>query len=129
MLDLDFFKQINDRFLHAGGDIILKQVALFIADSVREVDHVARWGGEEFAIIFPQTAMEEASQVVERIRLGIEAMRFDKVDSNARVTVSIGITALLPNISAAQLLKQADRALYEAKSKGRNRIVRGYGES
>tara|TARA_R110002020_G_scaffold463360_1_gene683408 strand:- start:3813 stop:4202 length:390 start_codon:yes stop_codon:yes gene_type:complete len=129
LLDLDFFKQINDRFLHAGGDIILKQVALFIADSVREVDHVARWGGEEFAIIFPQTAMEEASQVVERIRLGIEAMRFDKVDSNARVTVSIGITALLPNISAAQLLKQADRALYEAKSKGRNRIVRGYGES
>lgn len=129
LLDLDFFKQINDRFLHAGGDIILKQVASFIADSVREVDHVARWGGEEFAIIFPQTAMEEASQVVERIRLGIEAMRFDKVDSNARVTVSIGITALLPNISAAQLLKQADRALYEAKSKGRNRIVRGYGES
>ena len=125
LLDLDYFKQINDRYLHAGGDVILTEVAHFIAQSVRDIDFVARWGGEEFAIIFPQTSLAEATAVLERIRVGVAQLTFAKVNVAAKVTVSIGVVASEQVDSSAALLQAADRALYQAKAKGRNQIVQG----
>lgn len=124
LLDLDYFKQINDKYLHAGGDSILKRVADLIAANAREVDLVARWGGEEFAIIFPKTSKKDAAKVLERIRLAVAQLRFPDIDKTASVTVSIGLVATesAANKEAQQLLKHADRMLYNAKQGGRNRL-------
>lgn len=122
LIDIDYFKQINDTYLHTGGDVVLKHVAKLLQSLVREVDGVARWGGEEFAIIFPQTRISDAMQVLERIREAIEKLRIAKFEQ-ARITVSIGVTELSKEESSAELLKHADRALYMAKEQGRNRIV------
>lgn len=124
LLDLDFFKEINDKFLHSGGDVILKKVAHLIADSVRDSDLVARWGGEEFAIIFPQSELQSAVSVLERIRQMIADLTFVEVDAGAKVTVSIGVMQATDETnSVAQLLQRADRALYQAKQNGRNCLV------
>lgn len=122
LIDIDYFKQINDTYLHTGGDVVLKQVAELLQQLVREVDGVARWGGEEFAIIFPQTMLADAVLVLERIRVAIENLRVENFEE-ARITVSIGVTELTKEESSAELLKNADRALYTAKEQGRNRIV------
>lgn len=123
LLDLDHFKLINDTFLHAGGDIVLQKVSKLIADCVRDIDLVARWGGEEFAIIFPQTDAEQAITVLERIRIAVEQLTFAEVSVEARVTVSIGVMSSASSDNPAQLLQLADRALYNAKELGRNRLV------
>lgn len=124
LLDLDHFKKINDTYLHTGGDIILKEVALQIKGQVRDVDIVARWGGEEFAVIFPNTTLAEALSVLQRLQSVIERMRIAAYP-NARVTVSIGVKQCIAMESSAELLKAADRALYQAKKQGRNRIICG----
>src|SRR5690606_11991160 len=124
LLDLDHFKKINDTYLHTGGDIILKEVALQIKGQVRDVDIVARWGGEEFAVIFPNITLAEALSVLQRLQSVIERMRIAAYP-NARVTVSIGVKQCIAMESSAELLKAADRALYQAKKQGRNRIICG----
>lgn len=110
--------------MHAGGDIILTQVAQVIAANAREVDLVARWGGEEFAIIFPDTTQVQAAKILERIRLMVEQLAIPEVSDDARVTVSIGLVSSQSamNSDAQQLLKLADRMLYQAKKSGRNRL-------
>jgi diguanylate cyclase (GGDEF)-like protein len=124
LLDLDYFKEINDKYLHAGGDIILTQVAKLIATNARETDLVARWGGEEFTIIFPDTTQAQAAKILERIRLMVEQLEVPEVSDEARVTVSIGLVSNQSAMSsdAQQLLKLADRMLYQAKKGGRNRL-------
>jgi len=125
LIDIDYFKKINDTYLHTGGDVVLQHVSRLLEQQIREVDSVGALGVvEEFAIIFPQTPLADALVVLERIRRATENMHIEKFEQ-AKITVSIGATELSDEESSAQLLKNADRALYTAKEQGRNRIVTG----
>lgn len=120
LIDIDHFKQVNDDFGHPVGDRVLKQVAQLLQSQVREGDLLARYGGEEFALALPQTPLQSALALAERIRRTVA----DQPIEPRRVTVSIGVAALTAETaSAAALLLQADQALYGAKRAGRNRCV------
>lgn len=122
LIDIDYFKSINDEYGHRKGDQILKEIAAVIKNCVRKVDTVARWGGEEFIILLPETNKEQAIKAAERI---IDTMRnHEFLGISKKITVSIGI-ASVPDISvesAEKLIDACDNALYEAKRKGRDRI-------
>ena len=125
MIDIDHFKTVNDAFGHHAGDAVLKETAKIITENAREIDTVARWGGEEFIIIFPQTKKEEALQAASRILRIISEYNFPDIPGE-RITVSIG-TSSIPHPSLdidteEKLIHTADCALYEAKRKGRNKI-------
>lgn len=124
LLDLDHFKQVNDEYGHLAGDRVLKQVAAEIKNSTRNVDFVCRYGGEEFSIVLVETGMKEALYTAERIRKNIESMTINYEDAVINITVSIGAVEF-PNASKnyEKLINEADKALYQAKSKGRNCIV------
>lgn len=120
MLDVDSFKSYNDQYGHPAGDEALKLVGNVITDALRGADVAARFGGEEFAILLPQTTAEEAAAIAERIRGHIEQTRFPK----RRVTTSIGIASCSAELCmSADLVSAADKALYEAKRRGRNRVI------
>jgi len=121
LLDLDHFKQANDRYGHQAGDRILQETASFLQGAVRETDRVYRYGGEEFAIIAPDTEQQGVRQLGERLRAGIEGCRHP---SGKPMTASIGI-ALIPEHAktSAAVIAAADRALYQAKASGRNSAV------
>ncbi len=118
--DIDHFKEINDKHGHLVGDRILRQVAKVVLEKVRSIDTLARWGGEEFMLISPETGRDEACQVAERLRQNIE-QRF--VRNPIRVTASFGIAQLQENDDLNALYRRADDKLYEAKSAGRNRVA------
>jgi two-component system, cell cycle response regulator len=122
MIDVDFFKQVNDQYGHRAGDTVLKEIALIIKSCLRKVDTVARWGGEEFVVLLPRTKKEDALIAAERILTAISGHSF--ADINKQVTVSIGIASMPdPSIdSSEKLVDASDAALYEAKGSGRNRI-------
>ena len=123
MADLDFFKRINDTYGHAAGDVVLKTFAQMLLDSVRQTDLVCRYGGEEFAFVFPESTVEEARMLAERFR-----QRFAEYDirlpdgGQVRVTLSIGL-ADASRCLLEEALRHADDALYEAKHQGRNRVI------
>lgn len=126
MFDLDYFKQINDRFGHLCGNAVLKEVSEFLRMGVRGVDIVARYGGEEFAILLPETPSGGAQVVAERIRARISQHQFQERTSDIGVTVTISggvATYPLHAEETSQLVSKADRALYKAKRSGRNKIV------
>lgn len=114
MLDIDFFKKYNDTMGHAAGDRILENVGALLRKEVREADFAARYGGEEFLLILSETEQCGACIGLERIRRTIE--------QKAGVTISIGVASFRPGLSAVQILKEADDALYRAKANGRNRL-------
>src|SRR5579872_1527431 len=126
MLDIDFFKSINDNYGHDAGDDVLRDFAMRIKRSIRGIDLACRCGGEEFVIVMPETDMAVAAMVAERLRRRIAAEQF-AIEQGARsipVTISIGIAALRGREdTAASILKRADQALYRAKRDGRNRVV------
>lgn len=123
IIDIDHFKSINDTFGHKVGDTVLKEIADLIKGCLREVDTVARWGGEEFIVILPQTDPANAREASERIMEKILHHRFSHT-AGKRITVSIGISYYRPSLNAPEkLVDAADMALYQAKSEGRNRIV------
>ncbi len=126
ILDVDHFKRVNDTFGHPAGDAVLKNVSDEIVAAVRGVDRVARWGGEEFAILLPQAEVPAATRVAQRINMSI-AQRTMLVDGQRlNVTVSIGVAVAdpeSPDLRPARLVGEADRALYAAKESGRNRVV------
>jgi diguanylate cyclase (GGDEF)-like protein len=127
LIDLDAFKQVNDRHGHLVGDVVLKETASLLKQSIREIDLLARYGGEEFVVVLPEGKPEQASLVAERIKGIVETHIFNKQKSPIRLTVSIGM-ALLPSsraASAEDLFHLADLALYCAKKRGRNRIEVG----
>lgn len=124
LLDLDRFKDINDSFGHAAGDAMLRAVSRLLTSLARQGDTVARWGGEEFVVVLPETDLPGAQRFAERLRRTIEA----HVVGDMKTSASCGVAAMLPDDGAEELLAAADRALYEAKSNGRNRTesaVRG----
>jgi diguanylate cyclase (GGDEF)-like protein len=127
VIDLDGFKAINDTHGHAAGDRALCGLAAACIGLLREMDMVGRMGGEEFTIVLPETGGDDAMPVAERIRLGIAALRFDtdQPDVEFGFTVSLGISECRrDDVRIEQPLARADRALYEAKAAGRNRVVR-----
>jgi len=124
LLDIDHFKKVNDTFGHHAGDEVLVRIAGLLAQMVRDVDTVARFGGEEFAVLMPETNRLGAAVLGERIRAAIEKEQINVDGRHIPVTVSIGITTLAAEDveSIDQLLGIADRRLYMAKNSGRNRI-------
>lgn len=121
LVDLDDFKKVNDRFGHQTGDHVLKHAAHVIQEVVGEDGIVARWGGEEFAVILPYLDLEAAEQKAESVRAAIAKARFE--EQAIKVTTSIGVAQLSVEESAGRLLKRADKALYDAKGSGRNRVI------
>lgn len=120
MLDVDRFKDFNDRFGHAAGNRALRQVADLLRGGVRETDIVARYGGEEFAVILPHTGCAEAEELAERLRAAAAAQAWE----HRQITVSAGVCDLTPAMAdVAALLEGADRAMYGSKSAGRNRVT------
>lgn len=122
MLDIDFFKRINDTYGHSMGDKVLKTVSNVIKQQLREYDIPSRYGGEEFCILLPQTKIEEANIVAHRLRLAIEKTIIDE-NQQIKVTISVGLTQLREGDTAEDLYKRADKALYDAKERGRNRVI------
>lgn len=118
MLDIDHFKEVNDRHGHNTGDYVLKAIASIIRDKLREIDYIVRWGGEEFIIINPNTNARGAGLLAERLRKAIEGYRFEEV---GRITVSFGVTQFRMDDTSDSFIKRADDAMYLAKQKGRNR--------
>lgn len=131
MLDLDHFKKINDTYGHVSGDEVLVRVAHAIKKQVRTCDIPARFGGEEFAIILPETDKKSTLIVAERLRKSIESLSFDFPDTQGNdhvhvsITISIGVAGFVHSINMTEdiLIERADRALYHAKQNGRNQVV------
>jgi two-component system cell cycle response regulator len=126
ILDIDFFKSINDGHGHDAGDDVLREFAMRIRKSIRNIDLACRYGGEEFVIVMPETDMAVASMVAERIRrrIATEPFPIQQGSKNLEVTISIGLAALNgATDNASAMLKRADTALYRAKRDGRNRVV------
>jgi diguanylate cyclase (GGDEF)-like protein len=123
--DADHFKAINDRHGHPGGDAVLQHLAGILAETFREVDVVARIGGEEFAVLLPSTDLPRASVVAERLRAIVASSVVEFDGSRIRYTVSAGVACLLDGEGGIDLLlKRADQAMYAAKRAGRNRVER-----
>lgn len=115
MIDIDDFKGINDNYGHITGDIVLKQFADILKENVSVSDTVVRWGGEEFAVILPETHLNKAYLIGDRIRGIVENYQFGSEVTTCKVTVSIGITSTETEIDMDEFVKIADKALYKAK--------------
>lgn len=124
LIDVDRFKQLNDRYGHPAGDAALRWLAKKARATVREVDVAARYGGEEFAVIMPGVAAAAAAVLAERLRAAIAAEPFTHAGATLQVTASIGLATSLGNDDPASLARRADEALYAAKQNGRNRCYR-----
>ena len=121
--DLDWFKDVNDRYGHPSGDAVLREFAALLHETVRDVDLAGRWGGEEFLLILPGTDLEGGARVAERIRVALAGRIVLSSDgSPIPVTASFGVAATPPATTAAELFSAADGALYEAKRNGKNRV-------
>lgn len=123
MLDVDFFKRINDKMGHIAGDRILRAVAGIALEQKRETDFLGRYGGEEFALLLPETPLKQAVPAAEKIRKKIEGARFNYEGASVKVTLSAGVAqAVSGDKEAAAILARADASLYRAKENGRNRV-------
>ncbi|MDP4027835.1 MAG: diguanylate cyclase [Gallionella sp.] len=117
MYDLDYFKRVNDTFGHDVGDYVLQAITALVKENIRTTDVVARWGGEEFMVLMPQTGLPAARNAADKLRLAIAGHCFDKVN---KLTVSLGVVSFEPQDDLNSLLKRVDDALYRAKEHGRN---------
>jgi two-component system cell cycle response regulator len=125
MLDIDYFKNLNDTYGHQRGDSVLRQAARIFKTHIRDYDIVGRYGGEEFSIILQQMKLEDGIKVAERIRRSVEEYNFGDKEKPLKATISIGISTY-PNAdikSVKELIGKSDKALYKAKKEGRNRVV------
>jgi diguanylate cyclase (GGDEF)-like protein len=119
LLDLDYFKQVNDTYGHNAGDRVLQEITALVGRYIRRTDYLGRWGGEEFLVIVPETHLDSALDLARRISTSIAAYDFPEV---GRVTMSIGVAKYHQGESRENLLERADCALYRAKKGGRNRV-------
>ncbi len=122
LLDIDHFKRINDKYLHATGDKVLQHLARVLKDHCRSSDLVGRYGGEEFLVCFPLLDLEGSRLASEKLRLLVEEQHWDGIAPGLKVTVSLGVAQWKPGMRTEDLVKAADQKLYEAKSAGRNRV-------
>ncbi|MDP2716043.1 tetratricopeptide repeat-containing diguanylate cyclase [Rheinheimera sp.] len=127
ILDLDHFKQVNDRFGHDVGDTVLQQMCMTVSAMLRQQDHFGRTGGEEFLIVLPDTAQDQALAIAERLRQAIAAISFADSPQPLKITCSIGVSQYQPDEALNISLARADDALYQAKADGRNKVVAGQG--
>ncbi|HEX6941177.1 MAG TPA: GGDEF domain-containing protein [Longimicrobiales bacterium] len=124
LLDVDHFKQINDTYGHEAGDAVLQAIAARLAGAVREVDHIARYGGEEFVVLLPETGLAGAVGTAERLRLSVASSPVDWRDKSIPVHISLGVSAVPECVTDPRaVVASADRALYESKEGGRNRVT------
>jgi diguanylate cyclase (GGDEF)-like protein len=125
MLDLDHFKEVNDKHNHLVGSYVLKQVARIITETTRKSDLTARFGGDEYVFCLPRTDLKQAAEVADRIRAAISAKPFETRGHAVKVTASIGVAAAraTAGLELNHLIELADKALYTAKAQGRNRVM------
>ena len=124
MVDIDHFKVINDTYGHAAGDMVLVQTSLFLSSSLRPMDVIFRYGGEEFLMYLPNVAKTEALSILERVRENLAKNNvMIETGQNIKVTASFGVSALDPFVEISMSVDKADRALYIAKNNGRNQVV------
>lgn len=123
LIDIDYFKRINDTYGHGDGDTVLRTFAAVSQQCLRGTDNLARWGGEEFLLLLPQSTHSTAEVVLERIMKGLEMTVFEGLPAELRVTISAGVAQYQRGSEIKDLIEQADQALYSAKRAGRNRIV------
>jgi diguanylate cyclase (GGDEF)-like protein len=124
ILDLDRFKALNDSHGHAAGDIALAAAATCIANGLREVDLIARFGGEEFVALLPDTSETEALQIAERLRIDLDRLKVHYLRNELRLTASFGVTVMnRGDSSLEEILSRGDIALYQAKHNGRNQVM------
>ncbi|MDH3646667.1 MAG: diguanylate cyclase [Gammaproteobacteria bacterium] len=123
-IDVDYFKTYNDTQGHPAGDEVLRSLAKILLEHARDADTVARWGGEEFVILAPETSAEQARELAERLRAAVSAFPFQgrETQPNGLITISVGVATLDPNGSHESLVSRADAAVYEAKAAGRNTV-------
>jgi diguanylate cyclase (GGDEF)-like protein len=122
IIDIDFFKKINDRYGHSCGDIVLQKIAHLLRDNIGASDYAARWGGEEFLIVMPFTSLLNAHAIAEELRVQVENARFDELP-DLRVTISLGVGAIDGVEAFHMMFRRVDVALYQAKAQGRNRVI------
>ena len=122
IFDLDHFKQVSDCYGHDAGDTVLQQMTLTVSALLREHDQLGRTGGEEFLIILPDTNVKQAATIAERLRLAISNIIFSHYD-NLSVTCSIGVSQYQVDEALNNSLARADKALYQAKAEGRNKVI------
>jgi diguanylate cyclase (GGDEF)-like protein/PAS domain S-box-containing protein len=118
MIDIDFFKTINDKFGHSIGDVVLKEFGQSVKTMIRKADFISRWGGEEFFIILPDTDRVLAKQIAEKLRTQIQQAEF----GGMAITISVGVAEYTSGESLETILKRVDAAVYQAKANGRNRV-------
>jgi diguanylate cyclase (GGDEF)-like protein len=123
IFDIDYFKKINDQYGHDAGDLVLAAIPDILRKVLRTPDVCARWGGEEFLILLPETGLEGAKRVAERLRIAFEEYRIRHQDGVLSVTVSLGVCEFRSVKSLEACLKQADKNLYAAKAAGRNCVI------
>ncbi len=119
ILDIDYFKMVNDNFGHQAGDKVLRKTADSLRNNIRAVDIIGRWGGEEFLVICPETDLAGAKSIAEKLRITIKDQ---DVAENINVTASFGVAELAVDEEEEDFLRKADSALYRAKENGRNRV-------
>lgn len=124
MLDIDHFKKINDRHGHPMGDRVIKSLALFLKQRLRKTDFIGRYGGEEFAIVMPDTPLEAAHKVLDEIRQRFAEILYPAQPHDLRCTFSAGVVQLDHRLDALTMASAADEALYRAKHAGRNCVMR-----
>lgn len=125
MLDIDNFKRVNDSYGHEAGDRALQEVARALKSNLREIDVLGRMGGEEFAVLLPDTSLEDAALLAERVRQTIENTPFEIPGDVLKITVCIGVSAFAKGMSNIDdMFRNADAALYQAKNAGRNRTMK-----
>jgi diguanylate cyclase (GGDEF)-like protein len=122
MIDIDFFKKVNDTYGHPMGDRVIKSLALFLKQRLRKSDHIGRYGGEEFAVVMPDTDAQSAKRVLDEIRQRFAEIQYSAQPHELSCTFSCGIAQLAPELDGKLLSQQADQALYVAKHGGRNRV-------
>jgi diguanylate cyclase (GGDEF)-like protein len=127
MIDIDFFKKLNDGYGHHVGDQLLRDISTILMKDMREIDTVARYGGEEFVIILPETNEAAAHQVAQRLRRSVAKAKFfaGSPDHVEHLSISVGVSVLGQDaLFKKDLIETSDAALYEAKARGRNQVVR-----
>lgn len=120
LTDIDYFKDVNDQFGHDCGDEVLQTISRLLSKEIRSIDTLARWGGEEFLLLLPNTTIEDANLIAERIRMKVEAQPFSYEEATFNLTMTLGVAIYKEGLTVKALIKKADTAMYEGKQLGRN---------